>query len=237
MQGYLIYIVFIILVLSCFLTFSFIKNKKSEIFFLLIILSFFFLIATLKSSKVGIDSKTYENTYLTITKRSFSEMLKHYNPEFAFYVPMYLFSLVGAPYIVFKIFAYLLICLFLFLSFFRRKQYLFELILLFFIGFFSMSFSALRQGIAMSIICYAFAFYIFENRISKVIWKDVIFVAIVLFATLFHLSSIFCLLILPFFHIKIHAKYLVFFLLFIPFVPPLFASLINIINDVILDKN
>ena len=234
MQGYLIYIVFIILGLSCFLAFSFVKNKKNEVFFLLIILSFFFLIATLKSSKVGIDSITYENIYATITKRTFVEMLKYYNPEFAFYVPMYLFSLMGAPYLVFKIFAYLLICLFLFLSFFKRKQYLFELILLFFIGFFSMSFSTLRQGIAMSIICYAFSFYIFEKRINKPVLKDVIFVAIILSATLFHSSSIFCLLVLPFLHIKIHVKYLVFFLIFIPFFPALFASFINIINDVIV---
>lgn len=233
MQGYLIYIVFIALGLSCFLFFSFVKSKKYEVFFLLVILFSFFLIAIFKSSDVGIDSITYENVYATITKRSFSEVIKYYNPEFAFYLPMYVLSLVGAPYIVFKIFAYSLICLFLFLSFFKRKQYLFELLLLFFVGFFSMSFSALRQGIAMSIICYAFSFYIFENGIKRPILKDVIFVAIILSATLFHSSSIICLLILPFFHMKMHPKYLVFFLIFLPFLPRLSASIVNIINDIV----
>lgn len=234
MQGYLIYIVFIVLGLSCFLIPSFMKNKKYETLFLLVILFFFFLIAILKSSNVGIDSITYENIYATITKRSFTNVIQYYNPEFAFYLPMYFLSLMRAPYIVFKIYAYSLICLFLFLSFFRRKHYIFELILLFFIGFFSMCFSALRQGIAMSIICYAFSLYIFESKIKKPVIKDIIFIAIILFASLFHSSSIFCLLILPFFHIKIQPKYLVFFFIFLPFLPRLFAAFINLINDIVI---
>ena len=67
-------------------------------------------------------------------------------------------------------------------------------------GNFFMTFSGLRQSISMS-LCFAAYTFIKDRKFIK-------FILIIVFASLFHKSSLICLILYPLYHIKITRKYM-----------------------------
>ena len=205
MKGYLAYIIFIIAGILLYTLDFFLlkKHQKTKFIPLLIMLLLFFILATFKYSSVGIVSKTYENMYPVIINNGFIDILKKYKLEIGFYGLMYTFAKVGLPYLVFKGFCYFIESCFLFLAFQKKDNNVFTLSLLMFIGFLSMSFSALRQGISIAILSFAFSFASLEQtQKRKNTINAIIYSIMVIISSTFHATSIVSLSLFPFFFVK-----------------------------------
>ncbi len=205
------------------------KHKKAKEIPLILFLLCFLFLAVFKSPNVGIDSKTYESQYSTIIDESLSSVFKAHRFEFGFYGLFYLFSKMGIPFLLFKALCYCLETVFLFLAFRKLDDNIFSIAIFMFLGFLSFSFSALRQGISISILSFAFSMFATKSRTTK--WKKlrfILFPILVITATLFHSSSAVALILFPLTFIKIkHDRSLVCFMLFLPFAPWVFSALLS----------
>lgn len=196
-MGYIVYIGFVLFALALVIGEQLIKNNKLRLAcFLTLLLSFFFL-GVLKGNSVGTDSFGYSETYLKARTSSFSQILRNKKPEFAFYGILYIFSAVlKLPEIIFNAFNFLVICVCLFFSFFKYERKTFILAVFLFFGFFCMSFSGIRQAVAISIATLAFTFYFKENELISFPTRLIIYYGLVGIAILFHRTSM-VLLVLP----------------------------------------
>ena len=163
----------------------FVTKKRTNIFLLISALFIFSFFGICKGQNVGLDTAGYSANYINC--RNITDVkgfLMANKPEFLFFGIMYIFSnLLGLPEIVFYLFEYSFISFFLFLSFFKKENSVLKLSIMFFIGFFIMSYSGIRQTMAMSIMVFAtnILFYSTWNKKRKLIT----YYALMLFATLF----------------------------------------------------
>ena len=187
---YLIYILFVLVCVCSVCGELFIKNKKLNAAFFFVPLLAFFVLAILRADSVGIDTSNYRDTYNSVRSMSFSMAMKSKFPEVAFYGLQYLFSAVfKLPSIAFDIFNYLIICVFLSLSFFKSKHRTMYVSLFLFVGFFCMSFSGVRQAMSISIVTFAFTYYIHSKQENYAI-KLVSYLLLILVAVMFHTAAV-----------------------------------------------
>ncbi len=196
MTKYLIYIVFALFCLLVSLIQYFVKKKKIQFILFCSILLFYFLLSILKSSNVGTDSNAYYDHYYVIARdQSFLKIMNSVKPEFLYYGIEILFSKVlSLNKIFFDIFNFLIIVGCLFFAFRKFENSCVYLSCYLFIGFFCMSFSGIRQAMAMAICVLAmilFSKFNFKKRITKYL----AYYLLNFCAIMFHVSSAICLLI------------------------------------------
>lgn len=221
MVGYLPYIIFALtgVVLSIF---DYVILKKNVRLILLIVnLLFFFFLAIFKGATVGLDTIAYSQMYESASAPGLDFFVFVFGkaPEILFYSFMYLFSnVLHTPEIVFSIFNYLIICFFLYLSFNKEKLALTKLNLFFFIGFFIMSFSGMRQAISISISTFAIIFLLNKKaeRNAKIYF---IYLAIIALAICFHSSALVLVFVPLLFFIRIRKEVVPWPLLFLFILP------------------
>ena len=230
MKGYIPYIIFIIAGIALYILdyFIFSKRKYTKYISIIALLTLFWILATFKATSVGIDSITYEGLYQSITQRDFLSVLSEYQLEIGFYGLVYLFAKIQIPFLIFKGLCYLAEAVLLFFAF-KKVRFNVALLLTYLcIGFLSLSFSALRQGIAIAIVTFGFSLFASEKDSSPGIKKTVVYAALTILAATFHSSALACLLLIPFlFHkIKIHTPFIL--LAFLAFIPRIVAVLFSV---------
>lgn len=182
------------------------KINGQKIFF---ILSCFAVIVFqgLRSFSVGTDLKSYLSSYIEIGKKEFWDF-EYRNFEIGYVFLNKILNLFGFSERGFLFIIAILIQVPIFLTIYRYSEMpLFSILWYFAFGNFIMTFSGLRQSIAMA-ACFS-AYHLIKRK--KLLW----FLVVVLLASLFHKSALFCLLLYPVFYIKMNDVGAVFALLLV----------------------
>lgn len=191
--GLLVYI-FVVYFFSLF-----IKNKKKgkQSFFILVCLGVV-LFQGFRDFSVGTDLVGYIPSYVKIGNKDFLD-LKYQNYEIGYIIlNKVLFSL-GLDEREFLLTLAAIIQIPIFFTIYRYSKYYLTSILWYFaFGNFLMTFSGLRQSIAMS-LCFSAYYFIKNNKKYK-------FIIFILCSSLFHKSALFCLILYPLYFIKIDRK-------------------------------
>lgn len=229
LKNYSVYLLIVLVLLSFSVIEFFSKKRKITIISLVAFFLFYTLIGAFRSNFVGLDTLGYSTTYY-MPKEGYNLFSYAYSqkPECGFYGLVFLFNdILHAPEFIFRIFTYLIISLFLFLTFYKEKRCFLKLSLFMFLGFFIMSYSGIRQAISISILTYAITLLVKDFKKKNVL----IYFAFVILATLFHKSSVvFC--ILPaIFLIKVNKFNFIFVLLTVVFIPSIISSLIIFLSQ------
>lgn len=207
------------------------KNTSFSKISLIIILFFVFLLLSLKATTVGQDAPAYEKIYNGAREYNFLSFFKKHKTEPLFYIPLYIFSKLNIPSFIFWALNYFVMCVMLFLAFKNTKRPIFYLSVFLMFGFFRMSFSGLRQSIAVSICTCALIQYINSFNNAKTKRNAIIYCLLIVFASLYHISSLFLLLIPLFFKIKFDFKYAIVPFVFLPFVSEIGGGLFTFISQ------
>lgn len=174
------------------------KIKNGKLFFLLLSGIILCLYSGLRGHNLQPDIPRYVQSYQQYAKYSFREIIALYSSEIrdpSYYFTAWLFSrlftdaqwwlaFVGAVYIV----AVLLVV------YKESENPLMSVLMIISLGYFSFILSGLRQCFAMSLISISYLYL--KNK------KPIKFILLVLFASLFHLSSIVFLIMYPICRIK-----------------------------------
>ena len=171
-----------------------IDGEKIFLFFSFVIL---FLLLALRDLSVGTDTLNYVNYYLYFDYYKnneigffvFRSFLKKIGASYRFYLAIIAFITTIAAY-----------------KFIKRYSvdYLISCFAYFSLGLYAMSFSGLRQSLAVCIIMFSIK-YIFEN-------KPILFILLIIIASTFHLSSIVFLPVYLLKNIKISKKSILIFI-------------------------
>lgn len=191
-MGYLFYILFVAFALSMVALEWLLKDKNKYIKAIpfIALLFAYFMMAILKSKNVGIDSYNYGEMYERYKLTSFVEILKTKNVEVGFYGLTHIFSgVLNLPIIIFDSFCFLIICVCLFFSFYKQENKTVFLAVFLFVGFYCMSFSGLRQSIAISLATLAFTI-LFEKSGKNAVLKYAEYFVLIALASLFHKASL-----------------------------------------------
>lgn len=186
-----------------------IKNKKKgkKIFFVLVCLGVI-LFQGFRDFSVGTDLVGYIPSYLRIGNMDISS-LKYQNYEKGYIIFNKVIFLLGYDERQFLIIIAAVIQIPIFFTIYKYSEhYLMSILWYFAFGNFIMTFSGLRQAIAMSIV---FSGYYFIKNKRK--YK---FIILIFLASLFHKSALFCLLLYPIYYMQINRKkiFLIFSFLF-----------------------
>lgn len=169
-----------------------------------------FILLALRSFEMGADTLSYRDHYYSSSYLSFGEIFGYIfsgDIEFGFIFLAKIFNLFSADFRVFMIF---LSAVFLFLlwklyhAYANSFSYI-SIVIYLCLGLFSMSFSGLRQLVAIGLAIPAFQF-----TKDRKIWR---FLLMVLLAFLFHRSAFILLLMYPVYHLKFKKWYYVLFVL------------------------
>ncbi len=186
---YIVYIAFALFAVGLVTLESFLKNKTIKLVIFLSLLIGYLSLGILKGSSVGLDTANYSHIYESAKLATFKDYVITDKLEYGYYASAYLFSAsLKLPEIIFNAFNFLVIGVFLFLTFCHKERKTLYLTLFLFAGFFCMSFSGVRQSVAISICTFAFFFY-FESK-SKTYVRLLVFYLLVTIAFLYHKSSI-----------------------------------------------
>ena len=157
----------------------------------------FFLLCVLKADSIGIDTAAYLKQY-NIAAQSSSPFESNF--EFLYALVQFVFAKAGLPFRLFQIFCYLLICIPLtFVSIKGSSSPGMVILVYSSFGYLIFAFSGLRQSVAMSI--FLLAFYLLAN---KHFW---IFTGLIIVASLFHISVLAAIVILPLYWVKYKGQY------------------------------
>lgn len=165
-------------------------SKKNYLIFLYVNGFLFLFVASIRYA-IGFDYFAYEKIFSSISKLSFSEIFQTYHREFGFYILNKLISMAGGGYITFLFLCNTIITFSVFYCIYRYSTIPWMSIFLYLsLQFFAQSMNLLRQFLAASL----FLFCIFP-LIKR---KPLLYVGIVLVASLFHITAI---MMLPFYFI------------------------------------
>lgn len=191
--GLLVYIFFANLITSQFKS----KNKSRVLFFLLTCLGVV-LFQGYRSFSVGTDLASYIFSYLRIGPADFS-MLTYLNYEPGYVLLNKLLYRCGLDERGFLIAITAIIQIPIFYTMYRHTEHPMISILWYFsFGNFIMTFSGLRQSIAMA-LCFAGYGLIRKKKI-------VLYCLLIFVAATFHTSALFCLILFPIYHIKLDKR-------------------------------
>ena len=194
------------LLLYIFIIYFFISNIKNrkkgkKIFFVLVCLGVI-LFQGFRDFSVGTDLVGYIPSYLKIGNMDVSS-LKYQNYEKGYIILNKVIFLLGCDERQFLIIIAAVIQIPIFFTIYKySERYLMSILWYFAFGNFIMTFSGLRQAIAMSIV---FSGYYFIKNKRK--YK---FIMLIIFAALFHKSVLFCLVLYPLYYTKINRKKIIF---------------------------
>lgn len=174
-----------ILLLSILYVFLQKASKKNYYFIAAIVLTIF---AALRSSSVGPDGLVYAQAFKDVQSLSYSEIFVVYTKEPIFYATLKLLQEIG---VTLQIWYALIGGLFAFAVMYATKLYseqpLVSVLALFSLGYYTFSFTGLRQTVALSIIILCFC--MIEQK------KYWIAILLILVASLYHNSALIFLLI------------------------------------------
>ena len=173
------------------------KDRATAPFFSLACLGVI-LFQGFRAFTVGTDLASYLPGYLAIGKSGFSQ-LDYQNYEVGYVVLNKILYRLGLDTRGFLIAVAAIVQIPIFYTMGRySKKPLLSILWYFAFGNFLMTFSGLRQSIAMS-LCFA-AYYFIRER------KLIFFCLAILFASLFHFSALFCLLLYPVYFVKLDKR-------------------------------
>lgn len=175
------------------------KNSLKWFYFATTILVILF--QGFRSFTVGTDLKTYIPAYSQIGS-DFSN-INYFNFEIGYVILNKILNLFGTSERVFLIVVAAIIQVPIFLTLYKYSESpLLSVLIYFSFGNFIMTFSGLRQSIAMS-ICFLSYFLIKNKKFLK-------FLFLIVFASLFHKSALFFLVVYPAYYTKMKKEYLPF---------------------------
>lgn len=182
-----------------------IKNKKRgrKFFFILVCLGII-LFQGFRDFSVGIDLIGYIPSYTKIGNIPISNFfdiinLKYQNYEKGYILLNKIIFLLGCSEREFLIIITGIIQIPIFYTFYKYSEnYLLSIFWYFSFGNFLMTFSGLRQSIVMALCFFAYRFIKNKN-----LYK---FICIIIFASLFHKSAMFCLLLYPLYYLNIDKR-------------------------------
>ncbi len=174
------------------------KERGRKVFFLLACLAVV-LFQGFRSFTVGTDLVNYIPDYLRIGAAGFNGDLEYKNYEVGYVVLNKLLYMIGLDERGFLFVVTAIIQIPIFYTMYRYSEIPMMGILWYFaFGRFIMTFSGIRQSIAMS-ICFL-AYYFIKER------KVLFFIILILFASLFHTSALFCLILYPLYYMKLDRR-------------------------------
>ncbi len=152
-----------------------------------------------RSFTVGTDLAGYVPSFAAIGKLDLSSGLAYLNYEPGYVLLNKLLYLMGLDRRGFLIAVAVIVQIPIFLTLYRYSEMpLMSVMWYFAFGNFIMTFSGLRQSIAMA-LCFA-AYHFIRKR------KPVRYIVLVVFASLFHTSALFCLILYPLYFIKLNRR-------------------------------
>lgn len=180
------------------------KGKKYNKTCIIMFFTILILLLAFRSIETGTDSKAYYITFNNISNLQFGNLL-HYSDkeEFLFYVLNKIVVLIGGDFQCFLLVCSLISILPLLFLYKKEVNNSILMISLFLIvAPFSIFFSGIRQSLALGIVAIAYKF-IKDKKIIP-------FLLLIVIASYFHKSAIFCLILYPLYHVKITNKWLIF---------------------------
>ena len=198
------------------------KNRLFQIIALICILATYIFLGAMRGQSVGFDTAAYSNMYLNdpVKYPNFFEYLSARKPEFLFYGVMRLSYVLHFPELIFRLFAYLTISLCLFFVTFKKKYGLLFLEMFLAFGFFTMSFTGIRQTLAVAFCLVGFNELIDPNfKYKKRSTPYIVFYAALILAIMCHKSALLLIGVPLLFKIRIEKSWSFMPLLFLPFIP------------------
>lgn len=180
------------------------RGKKYNKFCIILFFSIFIALLALRSIETGTDIKAYFRTFSNISNLSFHGLLNYSEKdELLFYFLNKIISLIGGSF-QFFLFVCALISILPIMFLYKKESQnsMLTMSLFLVVAPFSIFFSGLRQALALGIIAVAYNF-IKDKKLFK-------FILLVIVASYFHKSAIFCLLLYPIYHAKITNRWLIF---------------------------
>ena len=222
MKIYLLLIIYIL-----FLTIIFDKNDKKNKTYLGLAFLGLFLVSALRSYKVGIDTSAYVNFYNNMKYYTFHGLLDARN-EIGFGV------LCKILYMINHNSQFLLVVTSFIINYsvyrFIKKysnNYAISVFCYVFINYYFIYMNIMRQGLALAVMLFAY------DALKKN--KNLFFILLVIFASLFHSSALLCLILLPINKTEFNKKqrYLIIpiFILFFLFGNKIFGLLSSVSGD------
>ena len=199
------------------------KNASIIIFFII-----FFVMLALRSTSCGTDVRNYEEFFYFSSKAEFSDIFKSKYIEPLYYALNWGVVRIYPDFRIILVFSALLSTVFLGWFYKKESEHAPLTILLFVTNAcFTITFSGLRQAIAMQFIIPAY--YLVKQK------KLIPFILVVVLATYVHISALIMLLLYPVFYMQIKNKHLVVILsviaLIFVFRMQLFTALFPFVGD------
>lgn len=227
-------IVYILLffVIFLFLLFSMLSKKRIiQTLFLVLTLLIFVFLWSFRGESVGLDTLSYSKYYSEAG--SVTNLLSYlivYRPEFGFYGLQYLFAKIfRVSEVYFRLFYYSIDAIFLFLTFYKKKNSMLLLSLFLFLGNLIMSFSGVRQFLSISIMTYAIDKFFYSKRRFGDYFAYFCFM---LLGIAFHVSTIVCALVPFLLMVKVDSRNFLLLLPLLLFVPVLCVSLVSCLSTI-----
>lgn len=187
----LVYIIFGAISCSFVVVECFTKNKIIKNICFIALLVFYFLLGVLKGDYVGTDSITYTKLYNeTARDVSFLTFVKNGSPEYLYNGLLYIFSNIGLHKVFFDILMFGIITVCLYFTFRKVEKPILCLLIFYFAGFFGMSFTGIRQAVAISISSLAIYLYLFFDFKKKYV-RLIVYYALIIASIGFHKTSFF----------------------------------------------
>lgn len=200
------------------------KGKKYDKISIIAFFTIMIVVLSLRGIETGTDLQAYFGTFNKISTLSFNNLMNYSEKdELLFYFLNKIISLIGGNFQFFLFICSLISILpILFLYRKEHKNSILTISLFLIVAPFSMFFSGLRQSLALGIIAVAFNF-IKKKKLFK-------FILLVIIASYFHKSAIFCLILYPIYHAKITNKWLIFV---IPIMSVIFICRVQIFSVIL----
>ncbi len=210
-----------------------VKGKKWDKKCLTLFFIIFIVLLSLRSIDCGVDLKNYNYIFNNLSTKSISNIFNLYNREFLFYALNKIVYVLFSDFRVMIIISALISIIPILIVYKNEsKNMLLTLSLFLTIAPFSVFFSGLRQSLAIGIVFLSYPF------LKKK--KCIPFIITVLIASLFHKSSLVCLIIYPIYHFK-HTKKIFYF--FVPlliitwiFKNQLFSTIIQFVDPLYQER-
>lgn len=200
-----------------------VDRKKANTQAMIIFFSILALMLVLRHEKVGSDITLYLYRFETLRNVPFSGVFSFSDMERGYLVFSWLLSkVIHDPQVFIAVVSLIIIIPIAYLYVKESENTLLGLSIFVLLPVFCITFSGIRQAIAMSIT--VFAFYFVKHR--KPLW----FIASVFLAVLFHQSAAVVLLIYPIYHLRIKKQN---FWLFVPFIGIIYVFNAQIFNFIL----
>lgn len=221
MEIYLYYIILVLLSLLIFANYK--TSKKARLFMTLFCSLFLFLIAALRHETVGKDTWNYIGFFERIYYIDWLSIFDYRYEEGYIVLVKFISVITQESQIFIGIVSLLIIAGPTHFIFKYSKNPAFSFILYVCLTFFAFSLSGIRNAIAISIIFFSYDFIVKK--------KPMKFILVVLFASLFHFTTIIYLIAYPLSRLKLNAKnfmfYFLSFIILLVIKGPLLSFLVN----------